>query len=216
MIGDSTMATYNKRPEDRPDLTGWGQVFNENFQSNVTVLNHASSGRSSKSFLKEGRWTKALAAKPDYVFIQFGHNDSPGKGERSTDPEGEFRDNLKKYISESRDAGAEPVLVTPVGVRKFENEKINNARLTPYVEAVLAVAQETKTPVINLNKISVEMYERLGDAGSADLNPKPGDFSHFSDKGARAIASLVVAELPQAVPELAKFLKANNDSDAKR
>ena len=106
VIGDSTVASYPKPPKDRPDLTGWGQVFGEYFGPNVKVLNHAKSGRSSKSFQKEGLWKKALEEKPDYVFIQFGHNDCPGKGDRTTDPKTDFRDYLRKYIEDSRKAGA--------------------------------------------------------------------------------------------------------------
>src|SRR5690606_38821867 len=74
MVGDSTMATYAKPPKDRPDLTGWGQVFGESFRDRVTILNRAISGRSSKSFMEAGDWKKAIAEKPDFVFIQFGHN----------------------------------------------------------------------------------------------------------------------------------------------
>src|SRR5689334_5798246 len=80
LIGDSTVASYPKPPEDRPTLTGWGQVLGESFDDKVEVLDHARSGRSSKSFLSEGLWMKVLEEKPDYVFIQFGHNDQPGKG----------------------------------------------------------------------------------------------------------------------------------------
>ncbi len=206
MIGDSTMASYPKPPEDRPDLTGWGQVFGEFFNENVKFLNHASSGRSSKSFIAEGRWTKALADKPNFVFIQFGHNDSPGKGDRSTDPNGDFRDNLKKYIAESREIGAKPILVTPVAVRSLTNGKINNARLEPYVVATIAVGEETKTPVIDLNAASIELFEKIGDPAGEDLNPKKTDLSHFSRKGATAVAELVAVRLPGAEPELAKFL----------
>ena len=64
MIGDSTMASYSKPPEDRPSLTGWGQVFELSFNDKVKVSNHAQSGRSSKSFLSEGRWEPVLREKP--------------------------------------------------------------------------------------------------------------------------------------------------------
>src|SRR6478609_4304421 len=66
MVGDSTMASYPNPPKDRPDLHGWGQVFGEFFGPRVTILNHAASGRSTKSFMAEGRWQKVLDAKPDY------------------------------------------------------------------------------------------------------------------------------------------------------
>ena len=102
MIGDSTMADYPKPPADRPDLTGWGQVFAERFTDRVVVINKARSGRSSKSFLAEGLWDDALKTKADYVFIQFGHNDQPGKDDRTTDPDGDYRDNLKRYLDDAR------------------------------------------------------------------------------------------------------------------
>ena len=100
LVGDSTVASYSNPPADRPSLTGWGQVFDEFFSDRVTVLNHAVSGHSSKSFIREGLWQKTLEAKPDYVFIQFGHNDQPGKGERSTDVNTDYQEYLRQYVKE--------------------------------------------------------------------------------------------------------------------
>lgn len=206
VIGDSTAATYLKPPKDRPDLTGWGQVFGESFNDTITVDNHARSGRSSKSFLREGLWKKALAAKPDYVFIQFGHNDMAGKGDRATDPNTDFRDNLRRYINDARKIGAKPILVTPMTRRVFRDGKIRTT-LRPYAEAMLVVGKELKVPVIDLHASSVEMFNRLGDAGSADYSPSKRDRTHFSKKGARAIAGLVAAGIRKSVPELSARLK---------
>ncbi|MCA9207024.1 MAG: rhamnogalacturonan acetylesterase [Planctomycetales bacterium] len=205
MIGDSTMASYPNPPADRPDLTGWGQVFHEFFEPEVTILNRALSGRSSKSFLAEGAWKKALAEKPDYVFIQFGHNDQPGKGDRATDPNGDFRDNLRRYIRETREARATPILVTPVARRTFQDGKAVTT-LTPYAEATLAVASEEKTVVIDLHRASLALYEELGDAASADFSPSVSDRTHFSRKGARAMAKLVAEELAKQTSPLTKHL----------
>src|SRR6185503_16503135 len=78
LVGDSTVN----------DQGGWGKGFSGSFDSQVQVVNLALNGRSSKSFRDEGNWEPVLAEKPDYVLIQFGHNDSPGKGpERETDPD---------------------------------------------------------------------------------------------------------------------------------
>ncbi len=206
VIGDSTVASYAKPPKDRPDLTGWGQVFGEYFGPNVQVLNHAKSGRSSKSFQKEGLWTKALEDKPDYVFIQFGHNDCPGKGDRTTDPATDFRDYLRKYIEDSRKAKARPILVTPMTRRVFQGGTIHTI-LRPYAEAMIAVGQEQKVPVIDLHAASVKLFNRLGDAGSADLSASSSDRTHFSRKGANAIAKLIVEELPEAEPRLKPSLQ---------
>ena len=207
VIGDSTVASYPNPPADRPDLTGWGQVLGEFFTDRVTVDNHASSGRSSKSFIREGLWKKALAARGDYVLIQFGHNDCPGKGDRATDPRGDFRDYLRQYIDETRAAGARPILVTPMTRRVFVDGHIRTI-LRPYAEAMIEVGRERKVPVVDLHAASVKLFDRLGDQGSADLSPSKRDRTHFSRKGALAIAGLVVDQLPEVEPRLRAYLKA--------
>ena len=206
LIGDSTVASYKNPPPDRPDVTGWGQVFGEFFDDYVEIHNFALSGRSSKSFLREGHWPKVLAIKPDYVFIQFGHNDEPGKGERTTDPAGDYRDYLRQYIDQARAAGAVPVLVTPVARRTFESGKIVTS-LSPYAEAMKLIGRETQTPVIDLLALSMAAFGRAGDEGGFDLSAAPTDRSHFSRKGARLVAGLVANALPRAVPALLPRLK---------
>src|SRR4051794_12131736 len=85
LAGDSTMAM--KQPDKRPE-TGWGEMFGQHFRDGtVTIDNRAMNGRSTKTFISEGRWQAINDdLKPgDYVFIQFGHNDeSKDKGERYT------------------------------------------------------------------------------------------------------------------------------------
>lgn len=206
MIGDSTMATYTNPPEDRPDMTGWGQIFGEYFTDDVTILNHAASGRSSSSFIREGRWKKALAEKPDYLFIQFGHNDCPGKGDRETNPDTTFQQYLNQYIDEARAANIKPILVTPMTRRRFENGEIWTI-LRPYAKAMLKVGKEKNVPVIDLHKKSVALFNQLGDAGSNDFSASKSDRTHFSRKGALAIARLVAEEIPTTVPELKPYLK---------
>src|SRR6187399_2452045 len=89
LVGDSTVAEGG----------GWGPGFRDAFGPDVRVTNLALNGRSSKSFLDEGAWAPALAARPDYILIQFGHNDGPGKGpERETDPATTYRANLTRYV----------------------------------------------------------------------------------------------------------------------
>lgn len=215
LVGDSTMASYKDPPADRPTLTGWGQVFDERFIDCVEVLNDALSGRSSKSFIREGAWGKALERKADYVFIQFGHNDMPGKGDRSTDPRGDYRDYLRQYIDEARAAGMQPILVTPVARRDFSEGRAVTT-LGPYVEAMQAVAREKKAPLVDLHAASFAMFDRLGDEASADLSPSADDRTHFSRKGAETIATLVAAAIPEAVPELKKYLKPPASADQSR
>ena len=204
LIGDSTVASYANPPPDRPTLTGWGQVFGLYFQDAVEIRNHAVSGRSSKSFLREGRWEKVLAEKPDYVFIQFGHNDQPGKGDRTTDPNTDFQANLRKYIDDARAIGAQPVLVTPVARRTFQAGRAVTT-LTPYADAMQQVAKEKGVPLVDLHGRSFAIFAERGDAATAYFSPSAGDRSHFSRRGAIEIAGLVAASLPQAVPTLRHY-----------
>ena len=209
LIGDSTVASYPNPPADRPDLTGWGQVFGEFFTDRVEIINHAKSGRSSKSFIREGLWTKALDVKADYVFIQFGHNDQKGKP-AATEAEGEFRDNLKRYIAESREHGMKPILVTPVARRTFAEGRATST-LGPYADAMKVVGEATRTPVIDLHASSVALYDKLGDEASADYTAAATDRTHFSRKGALAMAKLVADALREQVPEL-KAVMVGGDS----
>ena len=102
LVGDSTVN----------DEGGWGPGFRAFFGADAEVINLAKNGRSSKSFRDEGLWAPALAAKPNYILIQFGHNDGPGKGpERETDPATTYRENLARYIDEARAAGADCILI---------------------------------------------------------------------------------------------------------
>ena len=207
LVGDSTVASYAKPPADKPDLTGWGQVFGDLFNDRVTVLNHAKSGRSTRSFIKEGLWKTALAEKGDYIFIQFGHNDSHLKdGKPAVDPATDFQSYLRQYIDEARAGGAKPILVTPVARRTFKDGKIVTG-LQPYADAMLKVGKEKGVPVIDLHAAAMRLFDRLGDAGSADMTASASDRTHFSHKGAEAMARLVVEALPKAVPELKPFLK---------
>lgn len=206
LVGDSTVCDY---PATRPDR-GWGQFIEEKFQpGTVKVVNLAAAGRSTKTFIKEGRWQKALDEKPAYVLIQFGHNDShaPEKPE-ATDAATDYRDFLRRYIDETRAIGATPILVTPMVRRIFGADGKLNDSLAPYADAMKAVALEKKAAVIDLHASSAALVGKLGPAASADLANKPGDSTHFNEKGARAMAGLVLQALPAADPKLAALLKA--------
>src|ERR1700722_12835680 len=112
LVGDSTVATGG----------GWGPGFCAVMTPNVACVDDALNGRSSKSFIAEGAWTKALAEKGNYYLIQFGHNDMKGKGaDRETDPKTTFAENLRKYIADARAIGAQPVLVTSLSRRTYKD-----------------------------------------------------------------------------------------------
>ena len=118
-IGDSTMA--NKKLEGGNPERGWGQMLSRYFTDDITIDNHAVNGRSSKSFIDEGRWDAVLSKiqKGDYVFIQFGHNDEKDDPNRHTDPGSTFDANLKKFVEDTRAKGGIPVLFNSIVRRNF-------------------------------------------------------------------------------------------------
>jgi PelA/Pel-15E family pectate lyase len=163
LAGDSTVK----------DEGGWGFGFKKRLGTDVLCENFAQGGQSSKSFRDSGWWQKTLASKPAYVLIQFGHNDGPGKGpNRETDPATTYPENLARFISEAREAGAKPILVTSLARRIFEKDGKLRGELAPYVEAARKVAAEQHVPLIDLYARSVELAEKLGPTGVEPFEPK--------------------------------------------
>lgn len=213
LAGDSTMTND----------AGWGVGFNELLGDNVECFNMSRGGRSSGSFVKEGRWQETLSLKPDYVLIQFGHNDQPGHADRTTDPDTTFRENMMRYITEARAAGVIPVLVTPLTRRQWGADERIHSTLAPYAVAVRRIALELKVPLVELQECSRVFYEKLGRKAMEDLSPvRPGppaapifdgtvgfDGTHLNPKGSVAIGSMVAAELRRAVPELAASIRTD-------
>lgn len=204
LVGDSTVTTS----------AGWGLGFQRLLSADVECINLARGGRSSKSFRAEGHWKPVAELRPDYVLIQFGHNDQPGKGpERETDPATDFTDNLKRYVEEARAAGAKAILVTSLTRRKFGDEGRIQSDLTAYVEACRKAAAETGAPLIELNARSIDFCNSLGrERCEAELSPKKDDgtfdTTHLTERGSELIAPLVASELVRVAPELAPYLPA--------
>lgn len=205
LVGDSTVI----------EKGGWGGGFAKLLGPDAECINLARSGRSSKSFLNEGHWKKVLELKPNYILIQFGHNDMPGKGpDRETDPQTTYRQYLARYVDEARAAGATPILVTSMTRRNFTKEGKIKSDLGPYVEAAKKVAEDKKVPVVDLHARSIELLNKMGPDAATALNPvskdpaKP-DHTHLSSKGGEVMALLVADELRKAEPRLAKYLKLN-------
>ena len=205
LAGDSTMA--QKQPDKRPE-TGWGEALQPCFDSSeVRIANRAMNGRSTRSFVAEGRWKAIIdSLQPgDYVFIQFGHNDEKVGTNNYSSPD-DYRRNLEQFVDEVRAKQGQPVLFTPVVRRKFDG-----AQLVPthgaYPDAARAAAQERGVPLVDMERASAALVQQLGPDSSralwlhldAGANPNyPNgvkDDTHFNPLGARTMAGLAIDAL---------------------
>lgn len=219
LAGDSTMA--GKLPEKRPE-TGWGEMLGAHFKNGKAVIeNRAMNGRSTKTFISEGRWQRIVddMRKGDYVFIQFGHNDSSKeKGERYTPPV-DYRNNLIRLIADVRSKGGHAVLLTPVMRRRFDKEGKFYDTHGEYPDIVRAVASEQDVPLIDMHRKSEKLIVHYGaeDSRKLFLQLKSGenanypkgieDNTHFSPLGAEEMAKLVVVAIRESKIGLRKYLK---------
>ena len=214
MIGDSTMSI--KAPRAYPE-TGWGMPFAGFFDSTVKVDNRAKNGRSTRTFISENLWQPVFdnLNEGDYVFIQFGHNDeSKEKTERYTTPD-QYKENLTRFVKETRSKKAIPVLLTPVSRRRFDKEGNALETHAAYSPLVKEVAKALNVLFIDLDTKSKDLYQRMGVENSRllFLQLKPGehpnypggkdDNTHFNELGARLIAQIVLAEVKVIDPLLA-------------
>jgi len=203
LVGDSTVT----------DASGWGLGFASLFGPEAKVINMAQSGRSSKSFRDEGHWQKVLDLKPQWVLIQFGHNDQPGKGPaRETDPKSTFPENMMRFVDEASAIGAKIILITSMERRQFDGNGKIRPSLTDYANATRQAAEKKMVPLVDLNTRSIEWLNKAGPEGSLYLDPPPDktgkkDKTHLTRKGADAMGGLVVEEIRKVAPELAKLLK---------
>jgi lysophospholipase L1-like esterase len=226
LIGDSTMADYSNNYDPGKDymktrypVTGWGQVFQQFMHSDslykveglikgdsVIVDDRARGGRSTRTFFQEGRWRAVFESlkENDVVLIQFGHNDAAeNKPERYVDIEG-YKEFLRLYVTQTRQKGARPVILTPVA----RNYPWKEGRLTnvhgDYDQAAKEVARELNVPLIDLNQRSMDHFSAMGrdyvtekyfmnlPAGVYEAYPEgQNDNTHFQPKGAKAVARLV-------------------------
>ncbi len=207
LIGDSTTALQG----------GWGPGFCADLTKNVTCIDEALNGRSSKSFIDEGAWKKSLADKGDYYLMQFGHNDQKPNPDRHTDPETTYADNLRKFIRESRAIGAVPVVLSPLARRTFKDGKPSNPDLQLYANAARRVAAEENVTFIDLlalsmqvlSKMTQEQADEFDAVGHADAKAENAgkaapalDRTHLDDKGKAVFGRIVADNLVRTQVEL--------------
>ena len=217
-LGDSIMQynDYSTFPQ-----TGWVQELRRFFPDTTEWFNFARNGRSTKSFIDEGRFSRVMseAQKGDFALIQFGHND-----EKSADPTrytscekgGAFRKNLSYFVRELRSKGVLPILFTPMARRMFKDGKIQNSH-GEYPKAIIETAQEEKVPCIDMNSLTMELLSREGEEKSrrfymnfdAELyeNYREGstDNSHLRPDGANAFSKLAAVEIKKIADSFPEY-----------
>uniref|UniRef100_UPI003FED6316 rhamnogalacturonan acetylesterase n=1 Tax=Segatella copri TaxID=165179 RepID=UPI003FED6316 len=219
-IGDSTMTDYDQTEPDQKGMYGWGQVFGDYFCNGMTVKNWGDRGESARSFYRKF-WskTKAEIKKGDYVLIQFGHNDQKSV---TTDV---YREYLSRFICETRELGATPILVTSICRKLFEGTKLSrlgridngkahgvdeNNHTYDYPYHMKKVADSLKVECLDLTTACKEYMESWGPEGCKQFFPSGGS-THTNELGARVNAQLV-AQLMYKANILKKYINISQIS----
>jgi lysophospholipase L1-like esterase len=196
LIGDSTVA----------DTYGWGPALADQVNDRVTVLNYAKNGATLDSLSK--RLDALIKQNPDYVLIQFGHNDMKRYDAKA------YSTKLEDYIERLQRAGCKPIVLSSVTRRDFDgNGKISprilhgDRSLPAFAQSAKAVAKKQQVPFVDLNSISIAHHNKIGPEASATYNFNPKDTTHFSNKGAKTIAALLLKQLRTSIPELTAFIQ---------
>jgi lysophospholipase L1-like esterase len=219
LIGDSTQT----------DNAGYGRGFCANFTAAVDCVNMAKGGASTRSFRAMGLWDKSLQTKPDYMLIQFGHNDAvipprpnpnggppiPFPGVRALDNAADYEKNLRQYVTEARAAGIKPILVTPITRQYFQDDGKIHSDQTVHSETMRAVAKDMNVPLIELQLDSIAYLEKIGKVEGAKLGITKkdptgatiGDKTHFNWAGSYTLGRIAAVDMGKAVPALQKYVK---------
>ncbi|MFC6464188.1 rhamnogalacturonan acetylesterase [Marinilactibacillus sp. GCM10026970] len=219
VVGDSTAAV--KEDHEKP-MTGWGEYIHNFLLEEVNISNHAINGRSTKSFIDEGRLDVIEAElKPgDFLLIQFGHNDQKREDpKRYAAYDKAYKENLAYFVEVARKRDAYPILLTSVTRRVFlENYKIDPQSLGEYPKSVRDVAKKLEVPLLDVHQSSVANFQQMGKEESKECflhldknrysNYPDGliDDTHFSEKGAELVANLVAEQLKESISPLRKYL----------
>ncbi len=219
LIGDSTVCD---QPLDRAPVTGWGTPFAHYIDTSAVVVNKARGGRSTRTFISEGRWKEVVdnMQKGDFVLMQFGHNDEakePQYKDRYT-PVPDYKKNLELFIAETRAKGGHPVLISPVTRMRFDNDGKPQETHIEYTQAIKETGVKTQAPVIDLDGMSLNLLRELGPEKSEFLymyvdslqNPHypkgRKDWTHFNEYGARRMAELVLNDIKKQGLPLSNYI----------
>jgi len=209
IAGSSAAQAYGST--DGRKIFGWGEVM-QDFFADAKVVNFARSGWSTKMFIDRGRWQELLAAKPDYILMNIGANDSKKGEARYTDPDGQYKRNLRRFAAEADAIGAEIIFVTLNQRLIFDKAgKVRAPDRIPYTKAMKEVATERKKPCVDLSAMHTALLESLGEERATYLfrikNDGTLDRSHYSRPGAIRLAEMVAAGLRRSDSAIKQHLR---------
>ncbi|KAF1299153.1 rhamnogalacturonan acetylesterase [Enterococcus sp. JM4C] len=223
IAGDSTAAI--KEPNKRPEM-GWGEMFHNYVPKDYTIINKAMNGRSTKSFIQEGRLKEIeeLLQPDDYLLIQFGHNDQK-EDERGTDPDSDYQSYLLEYINVANKKKATPILLTSITRRDYlsDSKKLNPNTLGNYPQAMKDLATEQGLYVVDIFEKSQKLlstysaeetktfFLHLPENSSENYPEGITDNTHLNPNGAELIAQLIATELKKLPLPLAKDIRIKGD-----
>lgn len=205
---------------------GWGQVFPLYFKEHVVIENWGRNGRSTKSFIDQGLWDTVInrMSAGDYLFIEFGHNDSKKEDPaRYAAPYEGYKTNLIRFVNEARNKGAIPVLLTPINRRKYDSTGTFVDQHGEYPKVVRELADSMQVPLLDLHKKSYDLLVLLGPENSKKLYmyAEPGEYArfpegkkddtHFSGTGAFKVCDMVVEEMRLHLKELLPYMRDENN-----
>ncbi|WP_172370015.1 rhamnogalacturonan acetylesterase [Sporosarcina jiandibaonis] len=208
LAADSTVRDYDSTQFPQ---AGWGQFIADYLTDDVVIKNHAVGGRSSKTFITEGRLAKIAEeiSANDYLFIQMGHNDSTkDRPERYTEPYGSYKFYLQQYINAAKAKNAIPVLITPVGRLHYVNGEFL-MDFKDYCNAMKELAKENDVFLIDLMERSIAYLSSIGYENAKELymiSVNGTDCTHFTEKGANEMAKLVSEGMIESA-RLAMYVK---------
>lgn len=231
LAGDSTLDDYGRKP--RPPYASWGTELEKSMKPGCRVDNYAKSGASTKSFIEAGYWTNLVAAiKPgDYVGIQFGHNDQKFNTrfyleKRFAPPDGLFKDNVRRFVSDVRAKGGKPVLMSPIVRGTFGKDgKLRDTpngkgiSLLSYRKAMRELSEELNTDYVDMNQLTRDLMNGIGKEASMKffvistglVRSKDGepskDVTHPVAAGAQAFSKLFIDDVKARKLEIAELFK---------
>ncbi|WP_130858783.1 rhamnogalacturonan acetylesterase [Gracilibacillus phocaeensis] len=209
LAGDSTVQTY---PRTESKQAGWGQSIADYFTKEVTFYNYAIGGRSSKTFVEEGRLANILSEikEGDYLFVQMGHNDSTKeRPARYTEPYQEYKFYLKQYIEGARNKKAIPILITPVARLHYVLGEFL-IDFGDYCNTMKETAEEMTVPIIDLMQTSIAYFSSIGYDQVYPFymaSHNKTDYTHFTKAGANQMARLVSEQVKDLSVPLASYVR---------